>query len=197
MIGKRFLNLQRVYWPVDASKKNCWVNNWLNQTLKASAVLNGHHGSAGYPSRSLKTRAKPHSNKEEDMTKMILMVLLVVLCAGTESFGQTNLHTDSFGNTTGTIDGQRVNLHTDRFGNTTGTVGGQRYNTHTDNFGNTSGSSGDSRINTHRDSFGNRTGTIGNQRLNTHTDEFGNTTGSFGNRRINRHTDSFGNTTGR
>jgi hypothetical protein len=33
---------------------------------------------------------------------------------------QTNLYTDRFGNTSGTVGDSSVNLYTDRFGNTTG-----------------------------------------------------------------------------
>lgn len=55
------------------------------------------------------------------------------------SFAGTNLYTDSYGNTTGTIDGQSVNLYRDAYGNTSGSVGGKSINTYTDAYGNTSG----------------------------------------------------------
>ncbi len=64
------------------------------------------------------------------------VVLLGFVAAAT---AQTNLQTDQFGNTTGTMNGERVNIQRDQFGNTTGTIGDRRINRHTDQFGNTTG----------------------------------------------------------
>ena len=74
------------------------------------------------------------------MKKLIFLFAIAFLFATTQSFGQTHLYTDSLGNTTGTIDGERVDLYTDRLGNTTGKVGKQRLSTYTDSSGYTSGS---------------------------------------------------------
>ncbi len=74
------------------------------------------------------------------MKKLIFMFTLSLLLISAPSFGGgTNLHTDAYGNTTGTIDGERVNIHTDSYGNTTGTIGDYRINRHTDSYGNTTG----------------------------------------------------------
>jgi len=62
------------------------------------------------------------------------------------SIAQTNLQTDRFGNTTGTLNGQSVNIQRDQFGNTTGRIGDRSVNTQTDNFGNTTGRIGNSSV---------------------------------------------------
>ncbi len=54
------------------------------------------------------------------MTYLKLTITSFLFLMVNFSFAGTNLYTDSFGNTTGTVDGQSVNLYTDSFGNTTG-----------------------------------------------------------------------------
>ena len=73
------------------------------------------------------------------MVDMKNLLLIISFLLPAILLAQTNLRTDSFGNTTGTIDGERVNLRTDSFGNTRGSIGDQRINTRTDSFGNTRG----------------------------------------------------------
>ncbi len=73
------------------------------------------------------------------MTYLKLTITSFLFLMVNFSFAGTNLYTDSFGNTTGTVDGQSVNLYTDSFGNTTGSVGGKPINSYTDSFGNTTG----------------------------------------------------------
>ena len=69
----------------------------------------------------------------------ILLIGTALLGFAAAANAQTNLHTDSYGNTTGTKDGQAVNIHKDSYGNTSGTIGGNSVNTHTDSYGNTTG----------------------------------------------------------
>ena len=68
--------------------------------------------------------------------KTLLFVGLVIL-SGSSMVQARSYYTDSYGNTTGTIGGNRLNLNTDPFGNTTGTIGGGRVNCYTDPYGNT------------------------------------------------------------
>jgi hypothetical protein len=42
------------------------------------------------------------------MKKLTVVFAVAVVFVSTASFGQVNLHRDSFGNTTGVVDGQRV-----------------------------------------------------------------------------------------
>ena len=133
----------------------------------------------------------------EKMRALAVLGGAVLVVLSVASIAQTNLQTDRFGNTTGTMNGQSVNIQRDQFGNTTGRIGNNSVNTQSDQFGNTTGRIGDRSVNTQTDSFGNTTGRIGNSSVNTQRDSFGNTTGTIGNSTINRHTDQFGNTTGR
>jgi hypothetical protein len=48
---------------------------------------------------------------------------------------QTNLYTDRFGNTSGTVGDDSVNLYTDRGGYTTGSIGDESVSTYRDRFG--------------------------------------------------------------
>jgi hypothetical protein len=41
--------------------------------------------------------------------------ILLISTISTQAIGQTNLYTDPYGNTTGTIDGERVNVYTDPY----------------------------------------------------------------------------------
>ena len=137
----------------------------------------GGYDAAGLFRLRLFIRELPFLNKDAKMKTLYVVIGTVFIGFASAANAQTSLYTDSFGNTTGTKDGQSVNLHKDSFGNTTGSVGNNSVNTHSDSFGNTTGSFGNNSVNTHSDSFGNTTGSVGNNSVNTHRDSFGNTTG--------------------
>lgn len=122
------------------------------------------------------------------------LLLCVVICFANCAQAQSNLYTDKYGYTTGTIGNRGVNIYSDRYGNTTGTIGNQRIDTYSGRSGNTTGVIGNRRIDTYSDRYGNTTGTIGNNGVNLYTDRSGNTTGTIGGRHVTCHTDPIGNT---
>jgi hypothetical protein len=101
--------------------------------------FSGGYHAAGLVTLRLSIRELPLLNKDGKMKTLYVVIGTVLIGFASAASAQTSLYTDSFGNTTGTKDGQSVNLHKDSFGNTTGTVGNKSVNTYSDSFGNTTG----------------------------------------------------------
>jgi hypothetical protein len=98
----------------------------------------------------------------------IAFVAVVIGLINGEVRAQSDLYTDSFGYTRGTIGNDSVNLHDDAFGYTRGTIGNDSVNLHEDAFGYTRGTIGNDSVNLHTDSFGYTRGTIGDRSVNCH-----------------------------
>ncbi len=121
------------------------------------------------------------------------LLVALVLSAAT-AHAQSRVACDSFGNCSGTVDGQNYDSSHNGPGARSGAQGARQYESQTDMFGNTTGTIGNRNFQIDGGSDGRRSGQIGGQRLNNRSVRPSSTPGNVGATQSRCYQDGNGNT---